>query len=122
MGLVPAYATKMASERHQHQLVELALSARAQAIGHRISELPLPDSPYQLMLVGVSRNGGAPREPLADLRLEAGDAAVVDYTLKSKGRFRGREIDDTTRVMRVFVKRNGRWQCVAAQYTLVARP
>jgi di/tricarboxylate transporter len=78
IGLVPAYATKMASERHQHQLVELALSARAQAIGHRISDLPLPDSPYELMLVGVSRNGGAPREPLADLRLEAGDAAVVE--------------------------------------------
>jgi di/tricarboxylate transporter len=78
IGMVPRFATKMASERHQHQLVELALSARAAAIGHRVGDLPLPDSPYQLMLVGVSRNGEAPKEPLADLRLEAGDAAVVE--------------------------------------------
>lgn len=51
-----------------------------------------------------------------------GDAAVVHYTLKSKGKFRGREIDDTGRVTRVFVKRGGRWQCVSAQYTVVAQP
>ena len=78
IGLVPAYATTMVSQRHEHQLVEVVLSARSPAIGHRVGELPLPDSPYQLMLVGVSRNGQAPREPLADLRLEAGDAGVVE--------------------------------------------
>jgi uncharacterized transporter YbjL len=60
IGLVPAYATKMLSRRHEHQLVEVVLSARSPAIGHRVGELPLPDSPYQLMLVGVSRNGQAP--------------------------------------------------------------
>jgi di/tricarboxylate transporter len=68
----------MASERHEHQLVELVLSSRAPAIGHRISDLPLPDSRYELMLVGVSRNAEAPQQPLADFRLEAGDAAVVE--------------------------------------------
>jgi di/tricarboxylate transporter len=78
IGLVPAYATKMLSRRHEHQLVEVVLSARSPAIGHRVGELPLPDSPYQLMLVGVSRNGQAPCQPLADLRLEAGDAGVVE--------------------------------------------
>jgi di/tricarboxylate transporter len=78
IGLVPVHATGMASKRHEHQLVELVLSARAPAIGHRISDLPLPDSPYELMLVGVSRNGQAPSQPLADLRLEAGDAAIVE--------------------------------------------
>jgi di/tricarboxylate transporter len=78
IGLVPAYATKMQSQRHEHQLAEVVLSPRSPAIGHRVGDLPLPDSPYQLMLVGVSRNGQAPREPLADLRLEAGDAGVVE--------------------------------------------
>lgn len=78
IGLVPAYATTMSSRRHEHQLVEVVLSARSPAIGHRVGELPLPDSPYQMMLVGVSRHGQAPREPLADLRLEAGDAGVVE--------------------------------------------
>ena len=78
IGLIPAYASRMFSRRHEHQLVEVVLSARSPAIGHKIGDLPLPDSPYQLMLVGVSRNGQAPREPLADFRLEAGDAGVVE--------------------------------------------
>lgn len=78
IGLVPAYATTMLSQRHEHQLVEVVLSARSPAIGHKVGDLPLPQSPYQLMLVGVSRNGQAPREPLAEFRLEAGDAGVVE--------------------------------------------
>src|SRR6185295_6129381 len=36
IGLVPAYATKMSSRRHEHQLVEVVLSARSPAIGHRV--------------------------------------------------------------------------------------
>lgn len=78
LGLVPAYATKMFSERHEHQLVEVVLSARSPAIGHKVGDLPLPDSPFQLMLVGVSRHGRAPAEPLSEFRLEAGDAGVVE--------------------------------------------
>ena len=78
IGLCPAYATKMFSRRHEHQLVEVVLSARSPAIGHKVGDLPLPDSPFQLMLVGVSRHGKAPTEPLADLHLEAGDAGVVE--------------------------------------------
>jgi di/tricarboxylate transporter len=78
IGLVPAYSSHTSNNRHEHQLAELVLSARSPAIGHRIGDLPLPDSPYELMLVGVSRQGRAPAEPLADLRLEAGDAGVVE--------------------------------------------
>jgi len=78
IGLVPAYATKMASRRHEHQLVEVVLSARSPANGHSVGDLPLPDSPYELMLVGVSRNGEAPREALKDFHLQAGDAGVVE--------------------------------------------
>lgn len=78
IGLVPAYSSHTSNNRHEHQLAELVLSARSPAIGHRIGDLPLPDSPYELMLVGVSRHGRAPAEPLADFRLEAGDAGVVE--------------------------------------------
>ena len=78
IGMAPVYATEMSSKRHEHQLVEVVLSARAPAIGHLISDLPLPDSPYEGMLVGVSRNGQAPAQSLGDLRLEAGDAAIVE--------------------------------------------
>ena len=78
IGLVPAHSTQMSNNRHEHQLAELVLSARSPVIGHRIGELPLPESPYELKLVGVSRHGHAPAEPLADVRLEAGDAGVVE--------------------------------------------
>ena len=78
IGLTPVYATEMSTRRHEHHLVELVLSPRAPAIGHKISDLPLPDSRYELMLVGVSRNGQAPEQPLADFRFESGDSAVVE--------------------------------------------
>jgi di/tricarboxylate transporter len=78
IGLVPAYASNMKTRRHEHQLVEVVLSGRAPAVGHTVGELPLPDSPYEIMLVGVSRNGDAPHESLSNLRLEPGDAGVVE--------------------------------------------
>jgi di/tricarboxylate transporter len=78
IGLVPARGAAISSARYQHELVEVVLSARAPAIGHRLSELPLPGSPYHMMLVGVSRNGEAPAEELDEIRVQAGDAAVLE--------------------------------------------
>lgn len=78
LGLVPVFSSPMETKRHQHHLVELVISGRSPAIGHRVADLPLPDSPYEMMLVGVSRHGQAPRQPLAELRLEPGDAAIVE--------------------------------------------
>ena len=78
IGLVPVFGTTMQSERHQHQLVEVVVSANAAAVGRRLSELPLPDSPYQMMLVGISRNGQVPGHSFRDLRVDAGDAAVLE--------------------------------------------
>jgi di/tricarboxylate transporter len=78
IGLVPARGTVMYSARHEHQLVEVVVSAKTRAIGHRLSDLPLPESPYQMMLVGLSRNGNPPTEELDDLRVEPGDTAVLE--------------------------------------------
>jgi di/tricarboxylate transporter len=79
IGLIPAYGTEMKSERHHHQLVEVVLSAHAPAVGHRLSELPLLNGAYQIMLVGFSRHGQAPEQAtLPELRVEAGDAAVIE--------------------------------------------
>ena len=79
IGLVPTRGEVMQTARHQHQLVEVVVSAKASAIGHRLSDLPLPDSPYEAMLVGVSRNGEAPTvEELDDLRVEPGDGAIFE--------------------------------------------
>jgi di/tricarboxylate transporter len=77
IGLAPARGTAMSSARHQHQLVEVVVSAKAPAIGHRLSDLPLPESPYQARLVGLSRHGDAPSE-LENLYVEPGDAAVLE--------------------------------------------
>jgi len=78
IGLVPTYGTEMKSERHQHQLVEVVVSANAAAAGRHLSDLPLPDSPYQMMLVGISRKGQVPGPSFQDLRVDAGDAAVLE--------------------------------------------
>ena len=78
LGLVPVLASPMQTQRHQHHLVELVISGRSPAIGHRVADLPLPGSPYEMMLVGISRHGQAPAQPLAELRLEPGDAAIVE--------------------------------------------
>jgi ketosteroid isomerase-like protein len=48
-----------------------------------------------------------------------GNTAVVLYRLVGKARVAGREREGTWRTLRVFVRRNGRWQCVASQYTMV---
>jgi di/tricarboxylate transporter len=78
IGLVPVYGTAMKSERHQHQLVEVVVSANAAAAGRHLSDLPLPDSPYQMMLVGISRKGQVPGPSFQDLWVDAGDAAVLE--------------------------------------------
>jgi len=49
-----------------------------------------------------------------------GDTAVPHYRTRWKGRIPGKETKEgTSRAIRVFVRRNGRWQCVAVQYTRV---
>jgi di/tricarboxylate transporter len=68
----------MKTSRHEHQLVELAVSRQSPAVGHKVSELPLPGSPFELMLVGVAREGAAPSGPLGAIRVEPGDAAIVE--------------------------------------------
>jgi Trk K+ transport system NAD-binding subunit len=78
IGLVPARGSVMDDRRYQHQLVEVVVSSRAPAIGHSVSELPLPGSPYHARLVGVSRDGSAPLEKLDDLRVRPGDSAMLE--------------------------------------------
>jgi ketosteroid isomerase-like protein len=49
-----------------------------------------------------------------------GDTAVVLFSLHSIGTHLGRPLDATFRYIDVFVRRGGRWQCVASQNTRVA--
>jgi di/tricarboxylate transporter len=80
IGLKPAHSAgpKAGKDRHEHSLVEVVVSARAVSVGHRISELPLPGSPYNVHIVGISRQGQAPDMSLSDWRVEAGDSGVLE--------------------------------------------
>ena len=46
-----------------------------------------------------------------------GDSAVVSAVTRSKGKFMGQEFSTHERATDVFVKRDGRWQCVLTHLT-----
>jgi di/tricarboxylate transporter len=81
IGLIPARGTTMDKSRHQHQLVEVVVSPKAPAMGHRVADLPVNHTPpYQARLVGVSRDGEAPATELDDLRAQPGDSAMLEVS------------------------------------------
>ncbi len=78
-GLAPLHTMHpMESARHDHQLVEAVISPSSQAVGRTISEFPLPESPYKLSLVAVSRDGRPVGGRIQDVRVEPGDVAVLE--------------------------------------------
>jgi ketosteroid isomerase-like protein len=53
-----------------------------------------------------------------DLRVRVyGDSAVVTAVTRTKGKFMGQEFSTQERATDVFVKRDGRWQCVLTHLT-----
>jgi di/tricarboxylate transporter len=68
----------MATRLHTHSLVEVVISPQSTAVGRKVSELPLPDSPYQVSLVAVSRGGKPIPGRLDDIRVEVGDNAILE--------------------------------------------
>jgi len=50
-----------------------------------------------------------------------GDTAIVTYSSNDKGTYKGKDISGTTRWTDVFVNRNGRWQIVASQGTMLPK-
>jgi di/tricarboxylate transporter len=78
IGLIPLYASKTPTARYKHQLVEVVVSPKSPAVGRLISELPLPGSPYNALLVGASHDGQAPGVPLCDYRIQAGDEGILE--------------------------------------------
>lgn len=49
-----------------------------------------------------------------------GDTGVVHYRIRGKGQAAGKTQTGLLRVSRVFVRRDGRWQCVAAHWTMAS--
>ena len=50
-----------------------------------------------------------------------GDVATTHELLHVKGHVPGYTLDTDERALRVFLRRDGRWRCVTAQYTIVGR-
>jgi ketosteroid isomerase-like protein len=60
---------------------------------------------------------------LTDARVKIyGNTVVVAFAITWNGRFRGTDISGPQRMTDVFVKRAGRWQCVASQATRIRSP
>ena len=78
IGLQPRHRGWRSPGRHRHCLVEAVVSPNTPAVGRSISEIPLPESPYRIGLIGLSRNGQAPGTPLADLTVQGGDAVILE--------------------------------------------
>jgi len=50
-----------------------------------------------------------------------GNAAVVTGRFTQKGTYKGKDISGTGRFTDTFVKRNGKWRCVATQGTMISQ-
>jgi di/tricarboxylate transporter len=66
------------AERHKRSLVEVVVSRRCSVLGRKISEVPLRDDPYSAGIVAISRGGGPIDRPLLNVRIKAGDIAVLE--------------------------------------------
>lgn len=78
IGLVPLNESQTSTPRYRHQLVEVVVSPHAPAVGRLVSELPLPGSPYNALLVGVSHDNRAIDTSLGDYRVQAGDGGILE--------------------------------------------
>jgi ketosteroid isomerase-like protein len=59
-------------------------------------------------------------EELSDVKvLVYGDTAVAAATNRMKGTYKGQDLSGNYRFTDTWVKRNGKWQVVASQYTKV---
>ena len=70
--------------------------------------------------LGVIKSGALTHELMEsdDVRVRVyGDTAVVTALTKTKGKFTGQDFSTQERATDVFVKQDGRWQCVFSQLT-----
>ena len=74
--------------------------------------------------LGVIKSGDLTHELMEsdDWRLRVyGDTAVVTAQARSKGKYKGQAFATHERSTSVFVRKDGRWQCVLTQLTPITR-
>jgi ketosteroid isomerase-like protein len=70
--------------------------------------------------LGVIKSGNLSHEMMESEEVSVrvcGEAALVTGLTATKGKFMGQEFSTRERATDVFVKQNGRWQCVFSQLT-----
>ena len=70
--------------------------------------------------LGVIKSGNLSHETMESEEVSVrvcGEAALVTGLTATKGKFMGQEFSTRERATDVFVKQNGRWQCVFSQLT-----
>ena len=70
--------------------------------------------------LGVIKSGALTHETMEsdEIRVRVfGDSAVVTALTRTKGKFMGKDFSTQERATDVFVKGDGRWQCVLSQLT-----
>jgi uncharacterized protein with PhoU and TrkA domain len=80
-GLEPVYGTEvcdLVTSRYSHRLVEVVVSRRAMGLGRKIKELPLPEYHIQALIIAISRGGRSIDGPMSEVRVKAGDIAVLE--------------------------------------------
>ena len=66
------------ARRYENHLVEVVVSRQSRAVGRKLGELPTPGSETDYRVVGVSKDGRAPETSFRDIRIEAGDAGIME--------------------------------------------
>jgi len=78
-GMVPHVSSfETDRERYKRSLVEVVVSRRNPVIGRKISELPIRDDPLQTSIIAISRGGRPIDRPILNVRIKAGDIAVLE--------------------------------------------
>jgi hypothetical protein len=80
IGLEPVVTPiEMDTARHEHHLVEIVVAPTNLAVGRLVAELPVREPPpFKAELVAVARNGRPVDSSLLEVRIEAGDNAVLE--------------------------------------------
>lgn len=87
-GLIPAtgQSEKMKIERHRRRLVELVVGATSALVGRTAKESRFR-SRFSAAIIAVHRQGVHVKEKIADIRLRAGDALLVEAGAEFAQRF-----------------------------------
>ena len=118
-GLTPLNTLNpMESGRHDHHLVELVVAPQSRTVGRKVSEFPLPDSPYKGSLVAMCRNERPVSGALREQRIEVGDIAVAE--VDESFYFANRDETQFSLVKRLRGYRIQRWERAAIATVITA--